>query len=647
MRFLFSAPCLGLVLLSSFLPHSAQAGGSLQSVDFTNAQPSPIAGELLVTLAPIRRDARCIPTPYSVNTIFDPIPSPIPNPPGGPVVSIGDAAVALQAAFDRWNQIRTSFIDLQVTSTVETASPPAFDTINELTFIAPPGFKRAGLIAASVATTLPADVFFADGTDLDFDGDSDVSNAIETCADVDLDGDLEIPAGDYASGTLLDNDIYFDASAIRFTNRDQDLDSNSQSVDLLAVATHEAGHAHGLAHAMDNQRSRFDGTQTTMYINIDSTDPRDQLGVRSLATDDMAYSSFFYPEGTAAEGPGALQPGDLAFRKVYGLIAGTVTSGITGNPIAGASVSAINLFTGRTASAAYSGRVQLFVTLADGSIRPAQGQASVLDGNYEIPLPFGFYKLAIEAPDNAPGIAEEINTTVTVGRMLGQLNFKEEFFDAGREAAIEESPGAASLVISFPGHRFPGFDFVTNRQEEISGFGAFSKTVFPNPPPGRYLAVRIPGEEILAVDQGNGLALQSADFFTFPQKRADVALFSRALLTSGSITGTQVTIDLKRPLESTRWFAGQDGDFTPFYFRRPKLLGKRVLHKLRLGLIEDLFLVLRLPIWTPFPTASGLAPTVGVSQGANRAMSYISDDGKNWSRVTEFDFMFRLVMTPL
>ncbi len=642
MRTLLSGYSLSLFFLLSLVPHSAHAGGSLLTLSFNDLKPSPIAGEVLVTLAPIRRDARCIPTPYSVNTVHDPIPNPL----GAPVTSIADAAATLQTAFDSWNNIRTSFADLRIASTVERTAGPTFDTINEVTFIAPSGFGLTGLIAASIPITLPVDTFFPDGLDLDFDGDPDVSNAIESCADIDGDGDWEIPQGTYPAGTILDNDIYFDASAIRFTTGDAAVDSNPQSVDLLAVATHEAGHAQGLAHAMENQLSDHDGTQTTMYITVDASDPKDQFGIRSLSSDDIAYSSYFYPEGTANQGPAALQSGDIAFRHAYGLLAGTVSDGASGKPIAGASVSAINLFTGRTTGAGYSGTAQYSLDMTTFDLK-AIDPISVVDGSYEIPLPLGLYKLAIEAPDGAPGIAEEINHTVTIGNRLGQLRFNEEFYNGGREAAIEYSPGAASLAVSFPGYRYDGFDFVTNRQEEIAGFGALTKIAFLDPTPGMYFAVRVPGAEILAADQGNGLALQSADYFTFPRKRADVALFSQAILTSGSVTGTQVTIDLARPLDSVHGFAGQDGDFTPFYFRRPQKLGRKVLRKLRKGQIEDLFLVLRLPSATPFPTQSGLAPAVGVSQPVNRAMSYISTDGKNWTAVTDFDFMFRLVMTAL
>ncbi len=642
MRKLLPGCCLSLFLLALLAPQSAEAGGSLQVISLNDLKPSPIAGELLVTLAPIRRDARCIPTPYSINTFYDPIPNPL----GVPTTSIADAAQAVQEAFDTWTRIRTSFTDLRLTSTVQRAQGPTFDTINEITFIPAPGFELSGLLAASVPITLPADTFLPNGRDLDGDGDSDVSNAILTCADVDGDGDVEIPEGNYPAGTILDNDIYFDASSFRFTTGTEAIDTNPLSVDLLAIATHEAGHAQGLAHAMDNQRSRHDGTQATMYITVDTTDPRDQLGVRSLSSDEIAYSSYFYPEGTASTGPAALQPGDIAFRQVYGLLAGTVSDGASGKPIAGASVSAINLFNGRTTSAAYSGRAQYSLDLIKGELK-AIDPDSVLDGAYEIPLPQGLYKLAIEAPDGAPGIAEEINDTVTIGSQLGQLTFNEEFYDRRREGAIETSPGAASLVFSFPGYRFDGFDFVTNVQHEIAGFGVLTQAAFRDPSPGLYLAVRVPGEEVLAADLGNGIALQSADFFTFPRKRADVALFSKAILAAGSVSASQVKIDLRRPLASTRWFAGQDGDFTPFYFRSPKYLGWKVLNRLRSGLIEDLFLVLRLPTVQPFPTHSGLAPAVGASRPASRAMSYISTDGLNWTPVTEFDFLFRLIMTSL
>ena len=57
-----------------------------------------------------------------------------------------------------------------------------------------------------------------------------------------------------------------------------------------------------------------------MFPFIDTADPAAELSQRSLGTDDIAYCSFFYPEGSANSGPAKLQRGDKAFNKEFGLI---------------------------------------------------------------------------------------------------------------------------------------------------------------------------------------------------------------------------------------------------------------------------------------------------------------------------------------
>jgi hypothetical protein len=47
-----------------------------------------------------------------------------------------------------------------------------------------------------------------------------------------------------------------------------------------------------------------------MYPFLDTGDLDAELSTRSLDSDGLAYSSFFYPEGSAASGAAALQDGD-------------------------------------------------------------------------------------------------------------------------------------------------------------------------------------------------------------------------------------------------------------------------------------------------------------------------------------------------
>ena len=297
---------------------SAQAGGTLEQVDVTGNDPSPIAGHVIGKLVGIRWDARSIPVQYSMNTSLDPIPNPL----GPAFLTVADAQAALQDSLDAWNDIPTSFIDMRITGTTAKTTLVGFDFINEISFRTSAGFSA---IASSPSTSLIRDVTLVDGDDIDGDGDSDVSSAITVTTDVDSDGDIEFPAGFYKAGTILDNDVQFNtkvSNGFRFTVDDALADTITRSVDLEAVAIHEFGHSHGLSHSFDNQLSRMNGGGATMFPFIDTGDPADELSQASLATDDIAYSSFFYPEGTASSGPAALQPGDVAFNRVFGLITG-------------------------------------------------------------------------------------------------------------------------------------------------------------------------------------------------------------------------------------------------------------------------------------------------------------------------------------
>ena len=268
----------------------------------------------------IFHDPRCIPVQFQLNRNQDPIHNPLGS---GPVVSLAAARTTLQKAFDTWNKIPTSYIEEKIGGTINNPGTSGFDMINELTFNVPPGF---GFIAVTPSITLIADTQLNDGDDIDGDGVSDVSSAITTCK-VNASGHTIFPAGFYKAGTILDVDVEFNTGEFRFTVNDADVDTNPLSVDLQGTATHEFGHSFGLSHVLNNQKSPTDGTAATMFPFIDSSDPASELAQRTLDSDDIAYASFYYPEGSASSGPAALQPGDIPFNLVYGTIKGSVTHG--------------------------------------------------------------------------------------------------------------------------------------------------------------------------------------------------------------------------------------------------------------------------------------------------------------------------------
>ncbi len=632
---------LAALLFTALLtgPRPAQAGGFLESLDVTGHPASPKAGELVARLQRIRWDARCIPVAYRINNSQDPIPNPL----GPAFLSVADASMVIDQAFATWNHVPTSYIDLRLVGTTPNPGPAGFDFVNEVSFRRPSGF---GAIAVSPSITLIEDAELADGDDIDGDGDADVSAAIATCADVDGDGDIEFPAGSYPAGTILDNDILFNTDGFRFTSELAAVDTNRFSVDMLAIAVHEAGHSHGLSHVLDDQLSASDGTATTMFPFIDTSDPASELAQRSLAEDDRAYSSFYYPEGSASSGPAALQPGDLPFRLLYGTIRGSVTQGSLGGPLAGASIRAENLFDGRLAAAGFSGHTQLSWNPVTGELDPISPSFSILDGDYEIPLPLGLYQLRIEAVDGNPVGADSISFNALIGDFFGQQSFLEEAYNGPLERAAETSPGQATPVLVIPGLTSGGKDFITNRQFTLGSDGPFDSVGFTGAPPGTYYALRLPADFVRAVLGSGRTLVQAVEYFTFVFDASVVPVFSEALLTTGTATGTTAEVDLGHPLRRTTGFVAQERDFSPFYLSQPQSLAQEILRSLAHRPGADLFLVLRLPTTSPYPGVSGLPPTIGLSeQEPILGFSYISTDGVTFNQRPDLDFLFRLVVT--
>ena len=485
-----------------------------------------------------------------------------------------------------------------------------------------------------------------------------MSSAITVTTDVDADGDMEFPAGFYKAGTILDNDVQFNTkttNGLRFTVGDAALDTTTRSVDLNTVATHEFGHSHGLSHSLENQKSDTNGDGATMFPFIDTGDPASELQQRSLGSDDIAWSSFIYPEGSASSGPAAIKKGDIPFKWVYGVIEGNVQHGVLNQPIAGANAFAVSKLTGRVVSSGFSGTTQVSYNPLTGALSVLNAAFNILDGKYRIPVPLGIYGVGIEPVDGQPAAAGNISLTAQIGSILGQLNFNEEFYNRHREEAVEVRPGESFPVVVLPGWTRNGIDLITTQAFNINNFGNRNFVGFTGATPGRYYAVQVPASQIAAIMPGELLVAHSVLFNTRVLDASTTPKFAEAMLTTGVVNadGT-ATIDLAQPLERDSTFVGQDDDFSPFFLKRPRLTGYRIRQGVDSGEIQNVFLVLRLPTTAPFPGVSALPPLIGLDGNPGLAndvpilgRSFTSADGAVFTRDTNFNYMFSLVLSSL
>jgi hypothetical protein len=388
-----------------------------------------------------------------------------------------------------------------------------------------------------------------------------------------------------------------------------------------------------------------------MFPFIDTGDPAAELAQGSPAPDDIAFASYFYPEGSTATGPGALQAGDVRFTNAYGLISGELRHGVLNQPVAGAQVRAISRDTGVSMVSAFTGTTNLsFNPLNGGLFFVPTVAAAIPNGNYTIPVPTGNYNVQIEAVDGSPAAAGNISFTCQIGSFFGQQNFIEEFYNNNSEGALERDAGDDKNVHVNVGETHSGVNLVTNDVFTISGFGARTNIGFINPPAGGFIyAQQFPASQISALNGGNPALLQAGLFDTVPLDNSVPVVFARAMLVKGVINpDTTATLDLAAPLASESLFVAQDTDFAPFYFKNPHDLSETVRLGIANGSIQNLFLVIQIRP-APFAGISAQPPLLGLStQAPILGRSFLSTNGGlTFTRRNDLNFRISMVASQI
>jgi len=159
----------------------------------------------------------------------------------------------------------------------------------------------------------------------------------------------------------------------------------------------------------------------------------------------------------------------------------------------------------------------------------------------------------------------------------------------------------------------------------------------------------VPASQISAFMPDERIVVHSALFETHVLDASTVPIFSEVMLTTGTINADgSAAINLDDPLDRDEMFVGQETDFSPFFVRQPRHLANKIRRGIARGEIQNLFLVLRIPTMAPYPGVSGQPPLIGLNATEPiLGLSFISDGGSTFSKVTNANFRFSLVLAQL
>ncbi|WP_236984262.1 RHS repeat-associated core domain-containing protein [Marinagarivorans cellulosilyticus] len=295
----------------------------------------------------------------------------------------------LEKAFATWEEVDTAQVSFEYKGEIDRRRS-GIDGYNIVTFTDPDVEFSPGVLAYSFSFSFPQEMMFDDSNN-----------------DLNGDGVADVPNGKFEAGTIFDADMVFNSS-LRYA-----VSGASATSDLQAIALHEAGHHLGLTHSLIET--------SVMYPFL----KHDIDAARTLSIDDVAYSSFFYPE-------------EPQFSLAFGFVKGIVTDGRDNHPILGAHVYAVKTETGEKIIGAYTDS----------------------KGRYQLPVPPGTYYVGIEPLDGDPIAADPARINALIAK-TPDINFPEELFDAN-ESNVEANAQAALPISVVAGSEVANIDFITN-----------------------------------------------------------------------------------------------------------------------------------------------------------------------------------------
>ncbi len=193
----------------------------------------------------------------------------------------------LTSAFNTWQNLQTSRITFTFAGT-SSQTNIGVDNVHLITWADTNSNNcPSGVVATTTNTHLAADLTVtASNRHVVFPGGA-----------IDLDPATYPDGTILKAGTILDADMAWCPAGNDYV--DAPLDTTTSTLDMVAVATHELGHFHGLSH------SSLVSPYATMLPFVDVTvDYGNQA--RTLSQDDIAASSRYYPETSLAGNFGSI-----------------------------------------------------------------------------------------------------------------------------------------------------------------------------------------------------------------------------------------------------------------------------------------------------------------------------------------------------